>query len=130
MKIETQFDVGDKVYVVRYCQVIDVVKKCEACEGTGTVVLKDGNTWTCPSCHGKGKFTWLSNYKYNVSGPFVVAQVRFTKVHAPDGPEVVSSIDYCFYDKGIIGVLFRQNQLFATKPEAEFNARAMNGDNK
>ena len=50
-KIDTLYWLGDKVWII----VQEFVEeKCLACEGEGTVKLKDRKIYECPNCRGNG----------------------------------------------------------------------------
>jgi excinuclease UvrABC ATPase subunit len=70
--IETKFDIGDQVYLIRKVKVINV---CNVCEGKRRIEYKD-KMMTCPECKGVG--TLPSNMEVYVvkDEPLTVKSIR------------------------------------------------------
>lgn len=53
MTIKTRFDIGDDVFTIMKAPIV-VLSKCNACKGSGDVLLDDYEFYPCPKCEGSG----------------------------------------------------------------------------
>lgn len=125
MRIETNFNVGDVVYVCRNDSTYEK-EPCKICEGIGIISIK-AETFSCPKCHGNkstctkrvNKFTpekrTIRKVIVSVSENNGTMQIYIryeTKTH---GNRDRSVVDY-------------KNIMFATKEEAEYRCKELNGE--
>lgn len=75
MKLETKFDVGDKVYSIITATPYEE-QRCSMCAGIGSIPYMQGHV-TCPLCHGsKVELKVSGNPVYIVSDKFTIKEIR------------------------------------------------------
>ena len=76
MKIETKFDLGQPVILIRN-EREKVWITCAACKGVGKVTLGDGKQHSCPKCYGhRGKNEWLPT-KWLVTQALTIGEIQY-----------------------------------------------------
>ena len=117
MKIESKFNIGDKVYHVSgACVEYPKVRvECDTCDTTGHITVK-GKTYLCPECRGNYTEDY-NNPKSYFPNPFpttlTIGQVR--TITTKDKTE----IRYMCKETGIgSGTLYEETRLFSTYDEA------------
>jgi hypothetical protein len=115
MKTETRFAIGDKVYAIRKSQQVQTIT-CPACDGEGELVLRDGDTSTCPRCHGRKTKQEYGEVQWNVEDPCIrVGLVR--AIAAYDEPY---KEEYMCHATGVhSGTVWRWDDLFPTNTAAQ-----------
>ena len=111
MKLESKFNIGDRVFSIVNYPVITYLT-CPTCEGRKAVTI--GNeTFTCPKCHGRGSFCRQSENKWSVrDNPLTIGQVRIEH-----GPKLEES--YMCIETGVgSGSVFYAKDLFTSRKEA------------
>ncbi|MEN6623835.1 MAG: hypothetical protein ABFD50_20080 [Smithella sp.] len=114
MKIETMFNVGDKVFAI-YKGAIGESTTCDECNGSGVIQLK--NAYECPACKGRG---------YKKEKTFVpTEEVRIVFIITKTGEET-SSIGYYMNS----GAIFSESDCFPTISIAQAECDRRNGEMK
>ena len=139
MNITTKFDLGDKVWHIRY-DTNPIHVTCTFCAGTGRIIGRDESKDDCRKCHGKGynieyqKMAWyISNHSLTVGQVSVTIiksdgietyPVQFDNFKPRDEREE----RYMMVETGIgSGMIYNVNDLFATREEAEKECDKRNG---
>jgi len=125
MKIETKFNVGDVAYVCKNNSTYEE-EQCKICEGTGLITLK-GKSFCCPECHGN-KFTCTK-----MVNRFVLEKRTIRKVIVSVSENNGTMQIYTRYETKTHGnrdksVADYKNIMFATKEEAEYRCKELNGE--
>ncbi len=119
MKIETKFDLGQAVWLVKKLQHTTYIP-CPGCAGHGDILLVDRTTGRCPKCYGRKTRIDVAHAAWHVTGPMTIGNVRVSLFG------VQSTEDerrYMCHETGVgSGTLWREPDLFATREEAEAEA--------
>jgi hypothetical protein len=128
MKIETKFDLGDKVWLVkRYPKHVD--EACPGCNGIGAVPLLDGNNDRCPRCYGNKYQRRVQPSDWHVKGPWTVGNIQVS-LFEPRADHEDRRCYMCHETGTGTGNLWHEEDLFASREEAqaEADARRERGD--
>jgi hypothetical protein len=120
MKIETKFDLGQAVWLVKRFPKQTTIP-CPGCNGLGDVLLVDGTSGRCPKCYGYKTAVERAPADWHVTGPMTIGNVRVSlfQVRGDNEDERV----YMCHETGVgSGTLWREPDLFATREEAEEEA--------
>jgi hypothetical protein len=123
MKIETKFDLGQDVWLVKEFPKHMTIS-CPGCEGRGDITLADGTTSHCPKCYGNKTQVRVDPADWHVTGPMTIGNVRVSLFGVQSGEdEHEDERMYMCRETGIgSGTLWREPDLFATREEAEAEA--------
>lgn len=131
MTIETKFNLGDTVYLIR-CGRTHTPTPCPDCEGVGELLLATGKTVPCIKCNRRGTVgRTLGDPKWITAGHLTLGKVSVEIVRETPpgeresefenfGPQTASRKEaYMAYDTGIgTGINWQAEELFATEAEA------------
>ncbi len=122
MKIETKFDLGQAVWLVKeYPKHVTI--PCPGCEGRGDIPLADGTSGRCPKCYGNKTKVNVASVDWHVDGPMTIGNVRVSLFGVPNEDEHEDERRYMCHETGVgSGTLWREPDLFATRQEAEAEA--------
>lgn len=138
MKIETKFDLGQKVYKIFFTRKA-VRIPCPDCGGVSEMKTPSGGTLTCSRCrhavyhgHPKGTITSYEDSAWHITDVGTIGRVGVTKYDYMGGdpdndfdnykpPESGSDKEeYMFWETGVgSGTLHKGDDLFATRGEAQ-----------
>lgn len=123
MKIETKFNIGDVVYV---CKNNSTYKEeqYKICEGTGNVTLK-GKSFCCPECKGN-KFTYTKRVTKFIPGKRTIRKVIVFISNSNENIQIHTRYETKSNHHG--SVADYKNIMFATKEEAEYRYKELNGE--
>jgi len=132
MKIDTKFNLGQKVWVM----VPDIIRstklvKCSACEGKGKVILKDERSYICPNCQGSGKIA-VQEYKHSYSQRFIMGiSIYKQEVNCVGAMEVKPMVIVGYELNPKRGQyrreITREDQIFETKTEVLAEIKRLDG---
>lgn len=118
--INSKFKVGQRVYAVVNSTLTKHVT-CPACNGEHKIKLKNGQLYDCPECYGLGFKTETEPEAYRIAYRSTVGKVQV--VIYEDRYEET----YMIKATGVgSGQVWKANDLFATKQEAEEYCKRMN----
>ncbi len=123
MQIETKFNVGDIVYVCKNHSIFEE-EQCKICDGEGSITLK-GKSFCCPECHGN-KFTYTKQVKGFIPEKRTIRKV-ITSVSENNG-NIQIHIRYETKSNRHGSIAEYKNIMFATKEEAEYRCKELNGE--
>lgn len=125
MKIETKFNVGDVVHVCKNNSTYEE-EQCKICEGTGIIILK-GKAFCCPECHGN-KFTRTKKITRYIPEHRMIRKI-VTSVSENNGNiQIYTRYETKTHDNRDKSVVEYKNIMFATKEEAEYRCKELNGE--
>lgn len=121
MKIETKFDIGDKIIEI-LSTTFTKRESCPVCNGTGNIFIKNYGEQCCPKCYGKGyeqiygQEAWRiadadDNYGEFYSRPIGRIEIKIEGKRSPN-IEV-------YYMRKNTGNKVNENNCFQTKEEAQ-----------
>jgi hypothetical protein len=117
MKIETKFDLGQEVWLVKEFPKHTTIP-CSGCEGRGDILLADETTYRCPKCYGNKTRIDVAPVDWHADGPMTIGNVRVSVFQSDDEHE--DDRVYMCHQTGIgSGTLWREEDLFGTRQEAE-----------
>lgn len=127
MKVETKFNVNDRVFCIDN-ERQTIKKPCNICNGCGTVTLKD-KKYKCPECSGNGYGEYQDVYVVHEA---VINRIRI-------GIKEKVTVSYrCIYDRDAglpkkvkykeIPIAEYENRIFGSLEEAETHCKELNGD--
>lgn len=139
MNIETKFDLGDTVYLIRF-HAVRTPKPCPDCDGAGKLTLQDGRQLSCRPCHTRGTLGFVDQKpEWFVDGQIMLGRVRVEIVRetAPNeresefdnfGPQKASRVEeYMAYETGIgTGNNWSAEDLFAAREDAAVECEQRN----
>lgn len=126
MKLETKFNLGDKVYIIgSYAK--KIVKKCNICQGTKKILIK-GESINCSKCNWEGNLISYELPKWNIinESPYTIGKItqtawKYSTDRREDGEE------YMCLETGINGgTLWRPQNMFLTIAEAQSECNKRN----
>lgn len=130
MKINTKFNIGDKVYVIRHVENKRLVN-CTLCKGSGVVNIYNAKREIeCPDCEGVGGEYKFVDHKWIMENYFaeeilnIIARVSINNT---------TQIDYflrLIIAGGLINKDRSENDLFPTEKEAQTECDKRNKNNK
>ena len=131
MEIKSKYNINDVVWHISQDHP-KVWVPCAACESTGSVVLKDGKSRSCPECYGRLGATKYEPQQWLVSGKLTIGLVRvevvnfkstsmFDNVGEYEGEgKQRQKTEYMAYETGIgSGKIYYESTLFSTQEEAQ-----------
>jgi hypothetical protein len=130
MKIETKFDLGQAVWLVKRFPK-RTTTPCPGCNGLGNVLLADGTFGRCPKCYGNKTKVETAPADWHVRGPMTIGNVRVSLFQVRDDNEHEDERMYMCRETGVgSGTLWREQDLFKTRQEAgdEASERRRRGD--
>ena len=113
--INTKFDVGEEVYIVKKAR---KEEKCPACDGAGHKII-NGHKFTCVECYGTGKLH-KGKKIYKVTNKDKINRIT-THSYIENG-ELKTVIKYKFQDYNE----YTDKRLFSTLEEAEEYCKELN----
>ena len=112
MRLESKFDLGDKVWKIGYLMT-KVNDKCPTCEGKKRIFIKDSD-FQCPDCCGRGYHVRYEPQSWKIQELLTVGQIRITKDKKEDKRE------YMCNETGVgSGSIHYEKDLFHTYEEAQ-----------
>lgn len=123
MKIKTKFNVGDVVYICKNNSTHEE-EQCKICEGTGSVTLK-GKPFCCPECHGN-KFTYTKRVTRFIPEKRTIRKVIASISENNGNIQIYTRYETKSNRHG--GIAEYRNIMFATKEEAEYRCKELNGE--
>lgn len=121
MKLETKYDLDQKVYAISNCNYGNHVSECSICNRTGRVTLK-GEELTCPKCGGQSV---VPKWSIKKCGTIVQFDVRRTVVRKAQSGDYDNNNHYLLDAVGQ-GIVWPEDSLFASKQEAETECNRRN----
>lgn len=128
MKIETKYNIGDKVVAITRTGVKLPPEQCAACEGSGRVALR-GESYNCPRCNGKRE-TQRTGHGWVIVNAGTVADIRIE--HGPprfdyDDNRVLRTHVQYFLNQPGSGTMYDEDNLYPTRDEALAECDRRNG---
>jgi hypothetical protein len=130
MKLETKYDLNQKVWLIRLQKERKFIE-CTACYGSGKVTLGDDKSRTCPVCYGnRGNYRYLDN-KWQLISEMTIGQIQhkieniksdglFDNIGEYKEGNTKEEIKYMAYETGVgSGTLYDEENLFPSIEEAE-----------
>jgi len=130
MKIETKFNINDKVYSIKQERRKEW-QPCVVCVSKGEVMLGDKQWRPCPECYGKkGKYVYF-DLEWQVLNPVTIGKVEaevqnitpddeFAHIGHFEEGKTVQQNEYMAYETGIgSGTIWKEDILFASLEEAQ-----------
>lgn len=125
--VETKFEVGQEVFLIKKDRkVIENKEKCKICNGEGHIVFK-GYTMSCPECEGSKYICVDSNIVDNYftdKKPHTITSIGI-KTTAKE-----SKLTYMIDEKAYERKKVSENEIFATREEAENRCNELNKEVK
>jgi len=114
MKLETKFDLGEKVWYTKTEVKNIILNPCKYCNGSGEVELKNDDKITCPRCHGnRGEHRTLYLKKpSNARSQIGEVQAKIFRDHRENS--------YMLFATGVgSGTVYSEDKIFRTKEECQ-----------
>lgn len=124
MQIETKFNVGDIVYVCKNNSTKDM-ETCKICDGKGAITVKD-ESFCCPKCHGK-KLPYTKKVKKFVPEKRTIRKVIVSVSENNGNIQIYTRYETKTHGNRDRSVADYKNIMFATKEEAEYRCKELNG---
>lgn len=126
MLLKSRYDIGQSVWVAQQ-QYEPVRNACKLCHGKGMVqIVGSEKLAVCPECKGRGYFDGGAIYRWVLGIHSVVGQINIKAVKTPK-KGIITTVEYMLRDSGIgSGSIWKEDQLFLTKEEAEAYCDKMN----
>lgn len=123
MKIETKFNVGDEVYVCKNNSTYEK-EMCKICEGIGVISINT-ETFCYPKCHGD-KFTNTKRINRFIPEKRTIRKVIVSISNNNGNIKIHTRYETNTKHHGSIAEY--KNIIFATKEEAEYCCKGLNGE--
>lgn len=125
MKIETKFNVSDVVYVCKNNSTYEK-EQCKICDGTGFISIRS-ETFCCPKCHGN-KFTCTKRVNKFIPEKRTIKKVIVSVSENNGTMQIYTRYETKTHGNRDRSVADYKNIMFATKEEAEYRCRELNGE--
>ena len=124
MKLESKYDIGQKIWIVRrFAKQIN--KECGFCSGSGRAIGADLTGYTCPVCIGRGYNKDYEKIRYNVLLIGTIGLVRIERREAEGYSK--QEVQYMCYQTGIgSGSVYNEDDCFTSEREANKEAERRN----
>jgi len=131
MKLESKYDIGQKVFHISQCKRKEWVS-CDSCAGTGIITLVNNVKRKCPDCYGRcGEYKYF-DMQWEVVSQLTLAQITICARNIiktgifdnigklSDESNTTFEIEYMAYESGVgSGSVYQEDNLFSKKEEAQ-----------
>lgn len=127
MKIETKFDLNQKVYAISQRSKTEFIL-CSTCGGTGSITIKETDeNLTCPKCYGRGGSNEHKALEWMVCSESFVGKINVEIYDDRYRYDHENRYSYMLDSTGVgSGAIWYEEKLFATEEEATAECKKRN----